>query len=423
MKKIYLLLTALSTNLILYSQTVIQDSVIIGSGYANKAFYSFQNGTVATIPNNDWDIAVAVYSTQTASIRINGGFGVRLWQYMAGDTTAWNTLDTAGLTTNPAVWKECFDNDTAYEPSAFEYNMTGHPNYGWGVYNNITHDVNGIALFVIKTHDNAYKKIWIKNQKAIGNTMTIRTAELDGSSDGTFTFGKTFTSKNYVYIALNNTLSVLDLEPANTSYELIFDKYNAYIFPPGLYYPVSGVRLNRGIQAAEARDIHEDDAVYTNYTFSNNMTLIGHDWKIQPPPAWVIVDSLSYFVVDNPGNVWQIWFTGFTGSSSGKYYFNKRQVAFASIEDEDNNLIKVSVYPNPASENVNIIYTNESSTNGWAKVFDIHGKIVHSVMLTPSASSLQTVVLNPKQMGWKSGVYFIQVELNGVTTVQKLIIQ
>ncbi len=421
MKKIYLLLTLLSTTLMLSSQTVIQDSVIIGNGYANKAFYSLQNGTVATIPNNNWDLAVAVYSIQSASIRINSAFGTRLWQYTAGDTTAWASLDTTGIASSTG-WIECFDQDTAYEPSAFEYTMTGHPNYGWGVYNSVTHDVNGIALFVAKSYTGTYKKVWIKNQKAITNTMTIRVANLDGTNDTTITFTKTYANKNYVYIALES-LIINDIEPANTSYELIFDKYNAYINPPGVYYPVSGVRLNRNIQAAEARGIHEDDAVYTNFTFSNNMTLIGHDWKIQPPPVWVIVDSLSYFVLDNPGNVWQIWFTGFSGSSSGKYYFNKRQVAFASIEDEDDNLLKVSVYPNPTSEIVNIIYTNESSTNGWARVFDINGKLIHSVVLTPSASLLQNIVLQPKQIGWDAGIYFVQIELNGKITVQKLIIQ
>ncbi len=421
MKKIYLLLTLLSTTLMLSSQTVIQDSVIIGNGYANKAFYSLQNGTVATIPNNNWDLAVAVYSIQSASIRINSAFGTRLWQYTAGDTTAWTSLDTTGIASSTG-WIECFDQDTAYEPSAFEYTMTGHPNYGWGVYNSVTHDVNGIALFVAKSYTGTYKKVWIKNQKAITNTMTIRVANLDGTNDTTITFTKTYANKNYVYIALES-LIINDIEPANTSYELIFDKYNAYINPPGVYYPVSGVRLNRNIQAAEARGIHEDDAVYTNFTFSNNMTLIGHDWKIQPPPVWVIVDSLSYFVLDNPGNVWQIWFTGFSGSSSGKYYFNKRQVAFASIEDEDDNLLKVSVYPNPTSEIVNIIYTNESSTNGWARVFDINGKLIHSVVLTPSASLLQNIVLQPKQIGWDAGIYFVQIELNGKITVQKLIIQ
>lgn len=405
----------------LQSQTWVQDSVIIGNGYANKAFYSFQNGTVGSMPNNNWDLAVAVYGIQTASIRINGAFGTRLWQYTAGDTTAWASLDTAGIGTSTG-WIECLDQDTAYEPSAFEYTMTGHPNYGWGVYNSITHDVNGIALFVAKSYTGSFKKVWVKNQRSMTNTMTIRVANLDGSSDTTITFTKTYANKNYVYLALDD-LIVNDLEPANTSYDLIFDRYNAFIAPPGAYYPVVGVRLNRNTQASEARDIHPDDASYTDFAFSNNMTVIGHDWKIQPPPVWTIVDSLSYFVVDNPGNVWQIQFTGFTGTSTGKYYFNKRQVAFASIADEANNTLKVSVYPNPAYELVQILYSNETSANGSLQVFDMYGKLVYNAMLPPTAGNLQTVNCQPKQLGWTAGVYLVHFTVNGKTAVQKLIIQ
>ncbi|MCX7745206.1 MAG: T9SS type A sorting domain-containing protein [Flavobacteriales bacterium] len=421
MKRIVTSILLVLAVLQLRSQTVTADSVIIGNGYANKAFYSFQNGTVATMPNNNWDLAVAVYGIQTASIRINGGFGTRLWQYTAGDTTAWNALDTTGLASGTG-WIECFDQDTAYEPSAFEYNMTGHPNYGWGVYNSVTHDVNGIALFVTKTYTGSFKKVWVKNQKATTNTMTIRVANLNGSNDTTITFSKTYSNKNYVYIALDD-LVVKDLEPANNTYELIFDKYNAFINPPGIYYPVAGVRLNRNIQASEARNIHENDAIYTDYVFSDNMTVIGHDWKIQPPPVWVIVDSLSYFVVDNPGNVWQIWFTGFTGSSSGKYYFNKRQVAFASIEDENNTVVKATVYPNPASEQVQIIYSNETPTNGALQVFDMTGKVVYNAILLPTSGALQVINCQPKQLGWNAGVYVVHVSINGKNAVQKLIIK
>lgn len=420
MKKIFVGFVSVLAVVQLQSQTWVADSVVIGNGYANKAFYSLENGTIGTIPNNNWDFAVAVYGNQTASIRINGAFGVQLWQYTNGDTTAWASLDTTGIGTSTG-WVACFDTDTAYEPSAFEYNMTGHPNYGWGVYNSITHDVNGIALFVAKSYTGTYKKVWIKNQKASTNTMTIRVANLDGSNDTTITFTKSYTNKNYIYLALTN-LVVNDIEPDNTTYDLIFDRYNAAV-APGIYYPVTGVRLNRNVQASEARFILPDDAIYTNYTFTDNVTVIGHDWKIQPPPSWTMVDSLSYFVKDNVGNVWQIAFTGFSGSSTGIYYFKKRQVAFASIEDEANNTLKVSVYPNPASELVQILYSNETAVNGSLQIFDISGKAVYRTMLPPTYGNLQTVKCNPKLLGWQPGVYVALITVNEKNVVQKIIIQ
>jgi len=63
MKKVFTGILSCLAVFQLQSQTWIQDSVIIGIGYANKAFYSFQNGTVGTMPNNNWDISVGVYYT------------------------------------------------------------------------------------------------------------------------------------------------------------------------------------------------------------------------------------------------------------------------------------------------------------------------------------------------------------------------
>jgi len=61
-------------------------------------------------------------------------------------------------------------------------NATGHPDYGWGVYNTVTHNVTGDSIYVIKV-GNELKKLWIIKKVSINNIYHIRYANLDGSNE------------------------------------------------------------------------------------------------------------------------------------------------------------------------------------------------------------------------------------------------
>lgn len=124
---------------------VIEDSVILGPSYVNKAFYSLANGEEGQMVNTDWDLQFASHTSMSSTIRLNGGFNVALWQYTNGDTTDWATIDTSGLAMGNG-WDRLRDETTAYESGAFEQNATGFPNYGWGNYNQVSHDVIGDQL-------------------------------------------------------------------------------------------------------------------------------------------------------------------------------------------------------------------------------------------------------------------------------------
>ena len=90
------------------------DSVAMGPGYANEVYYSFTTGSVAEVPRSGWDIA---FHTElwSATILINEGVGVQLWNYPKGDTNAWAIIDTTGLTT----WKAYYNNHATWDDGAF----------------------------------------------------------------------------------------------------------------------------------------------------------------------------------------------------------------------------------------------------------------------------------------------------------------
>lgn len=408
------------------AQTWIDDSVAIGPGYPNRVFYSLQNGITGTMPFNDKDFLLDVSEVQTASIRINGGFTSALYKYVAGDTTDWATLDTSGMYTNTG-WVRNRDDQHAYAPSAFEAGATGHPDYGWGTYNNISHDVNGTSLFAYKTVNNTWKKIWIKKLSAMTSAFTIRMADLDNNHDTIITISKSgITDKSFIYYSVAND-SVYNSEPNINTYDLIFTKHEGDYLQNGLFVvnqAVTGVESNRGVLVAEAADILADDAVYTNYTLQEDLQGIGARWKyLNAMFQWTVEDSLSYFIQDLDSNIWQVRFTGFVGASAGKYRFQKRQVGFVSVEGESGKLASFHVFPNPAAEFINLVYTIEDNhQQASLNIVDINGKTVLNKNLLNQSGFNQTQV-DLTSLNLPAGIYVAMVQVGNYSGTQKFIVE
>ena len=73
-----------------------------------------------------------------------------------------------------------YNADTSWEYGAFDLNQTGGFDYGWGVYNVQTHHVIGDSIFIIKTINSNWKKLWVKSK--ISGVYEIQYANLDGSN-------------------------------------------------------------------------------------------------------------------------------------------------------------------------------------------------------------------------------------------------
>jgi len=405
------LLSLLSVLIGFASLAQTEVSLTLDASYTKKVFYSFENGEVGSMRNDNWDIAIATYSTQTASIRINGGFGAELFQYTGGDTASWNNLDTAGLSTL-TNWNQCRDNQSAFEPSAFEANASGHPDYGWGKYNSVTHNVVGTSLFVLKTVVGDYKKVWIKEQIAIGNSIQIEVADLDNTNNYSKTINKSVGSKNYVYLNLA-TETLMDNEPSNQTYDLVFTKYEG-LAGPNAYYPLTGVVLNRGVKSAEVRGLPVEDADLATALFTEDIDVIGSDWKSFNMDIfqWKLQDSLSYFVEDLKGNIWHLWFTDWEGASTGNLKFMQQLVVTSNVSELENKS-GIKIYPNPATENFTL-QLNEEVTQ--LSIFDVTGKMVY----VNNNLNFNELNLSATELG--SGLFLVQTKGKTIET-QKLFIK
>lgn len=398
----------------------VADSVIIGPAYPNKGFYSLSNGNVGQMPNTNWDLQFASHSSMSSTLRLNGGFNVRAWEYTAGDSSQWAQLDTAGLGTSNG-WLPIYDAMNSFDPGAFEMTATGFPNYGWGTYNQISHDIVGSKLFVVQTRSGAYKKLFIKALRAGTQELELRIANLNGSAESNFSASRAgLVAKSWIYIDLDNA-SVSDPEPLGAAYDLTFEKYLG-LASPGVYYPVTGVRLNRNVQAVRVVNTHVDDVDASGLTLGGDLVAVGHDWKTFAGTAFVLADSMSFFVEDQQGDLWQLWFTGFVGSSAGKFVFNKRKIGTASVDGAQQNQSGLSVQPNPVAQIGHwLVRLPAGVQQACLYVRNLQGQTVHQVAL--SGQGWQDLAFRPEALGLTSGIYLVSLEAGLHSRTERMVVR
>jgi hypothetical protein len=198
------------------------ETISLGASYVNDVYYSLGNGVIDEVPRANWDIAFSV-STRSSSIIINESTDIILKAYPNTWTWATDISDTTGFHT----WTSLRNADTDWEIGAFNANATGHPNYGWGIYNTVNHNIEnaeGGSLYIMKFADGTMKKIWIETKYSAIQKYSFRYADLNGDNEQTISNMDISNSKaNYVYYSLQDNLR-LDREPDATTWDLLFTK-------------------------------------------------------------------------------------------------------------------------------------------------------------------------------------------------------
>jgi len=417
MKKILPLIFNLIFFLNLYGQGQ-NNQISLNPGCTNQSFYNMQNGEVINTQNNDWDIA---FSTDpfSSTIRTNDGHGVELYTYHLGDTNSWNSINpnTINILINPMN-----NSDTSWEIGAFDKNKTTGFDYGWGVYNLQNHNILGDSIYIIKTVNGNWKKLWIE-KKAAG-AYHFRYANLDNSNQVNQNLPtSTYSTKKFVYYSLDQDL-IMDREPTINSWDITFTKYiTDYPFQGAFMpYSVTGVLSNSGIKVAEADNII-NPLSYTNYSghnFENKINTIGYDWKTFNGGAYVIDPDKCYFIEDYNQNIWRLVFTNFTGSSTGNIEFNSELIASPSTDIQNIESISTfTTYPNPVpfGQDITLIYEVKSN-NAIVSINDISGKQVYCSTLNNRGLMTQYIPTNTL----KKGIYIISINIDSDIVTKRLAI-
>jgi len=366
---------------ILCAQLPVNDSVSLGNDYTSMSFYSMANGEVAYVNANDWDLQFGT-SLMDAPIRVNDAANVMLYNLVNSDTINWMSVDTTSMT-------PIYNADTSWNIGAFNVLSSGIFDYGWGDYCNCqTHDVNGKRIFVIKTLNGNYKKIWVKILIG-GDEYKIHISNIDNTDEAIITLRKSdYPGKTSFYYAIDDDI-VRDMEPSKVSWDIVFRRYISFVNPPGLYYPVTGALLNPKVTAAEARGVSTMLSDYQAYNFEGNISVIGYDWKGQ---SLEIIDSLVYFVAAQDGHIYKLLFTGFGGQATGKINFTKTDLTSTTGINDISSINTLTTYPNPAQDNLQVLYTLQKDADVTINVLDLSGKS-HFSTSTQSYSGLNNLTL------------------------------
>ena len=249
-------------------------------------------------------------------------------------------------------------------------------------------------------------------------------ADLNGSNQEVLSVSKQgLTGKNFIYYTFATDQTSND-EPSNTAFDLVFTRYvESDPANPNYGRAITGVLTNNNVEIAQAEGLPADDAIYQDYALSADfIDVIGDDWKRLNYTTfqWEVADSLSYFIKDIPGNIWQIRFTGFGGGSTGKYKFEKRKVSQVSVEESASTIPAIAMFPNPAVENVQLVFTSANNTQMQVQVLDMGGRLVYT------ASKAAVSGINQWQLplnGLSNGMYIVKITDGVSIRTEKLMIR
>ncbi len=393
----------------------INDQTSMGQFYTNQVFYSFENGEVANITNNDWNIAFSVLGqgAKGSSILLNEATS-SLWQAPL-DTTAWATFDSTGYA---SAWDQLLNSDTSWTNGAFNRFRGGASFFdlGWGSLDpSNNYWTLGDSLYLIKLGDGSFKKLWIKSLKT--GVWNFTYADPNGANENSITITKTdYPNKNFVYVLLENG-TIIDREPDNATWDIMWTKHTDYINPPGLYIGVTSVFNNIGVWTAKSEEVDLNaalNATTPQTAYTQNVINIGRTWKKRVSGQWVVNDSTAYFAWDRDSvNLYRIVFTGFDGMITGNSYFNILKLATADVTNNYSSINSI-IYPNPVNTNLTIKLANNTN-NGVFKLYNLNGQLVLSKKLFDTKT-----VINIENLS--KGIYIYTLNDGNELKQEKLVI-
>lgn len=419
---IYTLIFILSisfSNINAQNRDYTSDTLSMGSFYTNDIFYSMSEGEVANIPRAGWDIAFYT-SKFSAGIIINEGNNVELFAYPNGDIDSWASIDTTGMST----WNKLSNNPNSWEDGAFNRNATGHPDYGWCIYNSITHSLTGDSLFLIVSPEAGLKKLWIVKKVSVDNIYHIKYADIDGSNEQTVEIDvNPYVDKNFIYFSLN-TNEVIDREPSE-DWDLLFTKYTDKTMDNSgnmVDYLVTGATSNINRYANKFYPVADDFVDWSSSPFDSLKNVVGYNWKAfsMATYEWTVEDSTTFFIMNQAGDVYKLVFTFWEGMSTGVFGLNKELIQLSAVEDNIEDSHSFTVYPNPATNVVNIAINNETAFNGNILITDMSGRLIYS---SDIGNSVSNAPFSVNISNFVKGLYFITLQGNGVKETRKLIVR
>jgi len=385
----------------------VTDSVSLGAAKDQTVFYSMKNGNVSTVKNDNWHLAFSCRpaqfpdnTLQSATIRINEAYGVKVFRVPNKVVADFQTVDTTGWQN----WRQIHDSDTSWWTGAFNRNKDSADlyNYGWGEYSFAGHSVVGDSLYLIRLPNGSFKKFEIlKNE--YDTCFLVQYANLDNSqTTNTKLLKKANKTKNFIYLDLASA-TILDWEPISANWD-----WQYCVYANSVGKRVMGILMNDHCSAK---------------TTGGNPTLQCVPGEKYNPrlnglnPYGTLNDTLPSAIIpenewlfQSNGDYYKISF-GTTNPTTNTINFTVSNCSTTGIRDASESIAKL--YPNPVNNVLHIELVNHENTT--LRVIDITGNILSQ---TVAATNLQTVDVE----GLADGIYFLQTQKGSDSFVQKFVV-
>ncbi len=422
------------------------DTLATGTGYAQDAYFHLEKGQVATVSNNNWDLAFpgGIGSFMRHTVHINNFGNQKSGKLMlltgknGSDFGTDLTADTAGksaIHNIPSDWEE----------GAFGVAMGG-VNPAWGTYNSSDHNIYGDKIYAYIAGGQAYQifiQMFNTDASVAGREWTIKVAKLDGSDTGTYSIKPSpdYLDKHLVYFNLE-TRTVVDRDPAYADWHLLATKYgDNYGSSSGAVMSTTGILTSPAVEVAKAANLLPDSADHNNFLdqFSEDRNVIGGSYKAVDyagnPPGWVVFDSLSYFIKvhlgEDSGDIYQVYFNYFPSATSGdvKIGIQIRKVSDfvptpdpISVRRVHQNISSLTIAPNPSHSGATNILIDATKNLGptTINVVDMSGRTVNTFN-QELAAGLNHLRLDVSK--YPAGMYVVMVENNEGRQSVKLVVQ
>lgn len=425
-KSVFTMLVALGIGLTAQAQTWISDSVNMGTSCTTDVFYSLSNNTIKNENNRNWHLAFSMSAADSSAIWANHNSGnnwVKVFN-IHKDTTQWASIslaDTLGADL-------CFNNDNGWFSGALNNKPGVGPfDFGWGKYNPVSHNIDGDSIFIVRTPQ-GYFKLLIQQLVSTQMSYTYRVGHLTNNTDNVYTISKqpNYADRLFAYVDLN-TGADTNREPAINTWDVLFTRYTTN-FPGSGQMPnnnVIGVLTNKTVKVAQALAVQVDSS-YTQYanfisTWMPGLAGVGYAWKTFDlnTNAWLVPDSNAYFIQDRSGNLWQLQFTSFSGSSTGKVNFRKRIVVPTLINNVQNAIAMYAIAPNPANNATQLVLTSNENKNANIALFDLQGRMVYTAPVNIN-QGLNAFTLPLHTLS--NGQYVLHVKGQGISVQDKIVV-
>lgn len=328
-KLICLSVLSLASNLLI-GQNYVADSIEFNPT-TEIGYYSMETGTFTKKAKQSWDIGFG-NNAHEYTIKINDIGGVRLWKTKkaVADFSSVGIADTV----NEKFNAETFCLHGAFDNLQYDEVITGGNTFyqtGWSLMNMASHNGIGDTVFIIKTIDNLYKKLYISYFVSPTRQFKVQIANIDGSNPKELIINRnnTDTISYYSYYSITNEAYVATIEEKYNNYELVFRELvsngikknyailtnNSYSILASLTSPFSPYKdlSYQYVPAYRASGVAYTAAVYNNSLGArgiktmNNIGLSWLDELSQKPVA-----NNSYFIRDRKSCIWQFVVTDYS---------------------------------------------------------------------------------------------------------------